>query len=219
MNHLNTIKKCIYSHCNRIALLLLFSGLIGLSACNDSTQALEELNRDQQETAQQKKSQKNTYNEDGQPLTDAATQFTDASKVTLKGQQKNQVANHLQHLVGRYQTEIECSDLMVNCKTGVAEFVLNLLSDGTAHRTIIYLGKIKAGDTNEYYDDHWSYDAEYNQILVQRSNGVIFFYDIDENQNLSFSIKRTSNYNDRNRTYFKQGNFLPQKAYILIKVD
>ena len=199
-------------------------GIFLLISCDKSTKSLErlnqiELNRELNATESQVKSNQNIYAEGGQRLSDAATQFTDASKSEFQNHAIKSVDEHLQQFVGRYRAEIDCRDPMMHCKTGVAEFVLNLLVDGTSHRTIIHLGAIKPDSTREYYDDHWSYDAPNHQIVVHRASGVFFFYDIKDNGNLSFNLERTSSYNENNDTFFEQKNLLPMKAYVLTKLD
>lgn len=53
--------------------------------------------------------------------------------------------------VGRYRVDISCSDPYVGCERGTANFILNLLADGTAHRSIVYMGKIMF---NSSHQDH-----------------------------------------------------------------
>lgn len=53
--------------------------------------------------------------------------------------------------VGRYRVDISCSDPYVGCERGTANFILNLLADGTAHRSIVHMGKIMF---NSSHQDH-----------------------------------------------------------------
>lgn len=216
--------KIIYSIKNSLKFGCVLCIIFSLISCDKSTKKLEqlnqeELNREQHAEESQVKSNQNIYAEGGQRLSDAATQITDTTQSDIDHVSGKRVDVYMQQFVGRYQTEIECNDPIMHCKTGVAEFVLNLLADGTAHRIIIHLGAIKAGGTKDYYDDHWSYDAQNNQIVVHRANGVFYFYHINTNGSLSFNLERTANYNDGNRAFFEQGNPLPLKAYVLKKMN
>lgn len=154
---------------------------------------------------------------EGQRLTDVASRATmpsfEREEVT-----SNPIAEDLQKYVGRYHVEISCDDPIVRCDSGHAEFILNLLPDGSAHRIIIHLGKITSATNSQYRDDLWSYDTEANQIIIHRSNGVELFYDIDKDQNLMFSIEKTEQFSDVNKTFFSEGNPRPLRPYKLIKI-
>lgn len=158
-----------------------------------------------------------TVQEQGQSLSDAASKSR-SNQAALKGSEDvKTVSEFLKRFVGRYHVEISCNDPIVNCTDGDAEFILNLLADGTAHRTIVHLGKIST-ITDDYFDDHWTYDDTQRQIIVHRSNGLFFFYDLDSDDNLIFNIPKTVDFNELNRAYFAQGNPIPLHSYTLKKV-
>lgn len=54
------------------------------------------------------------------------------------------VPAYARNFIGRYHANIPCEDDFVACEKGTAEFILNLLPDGTVHRSIIHYGKIFA---------------------------------------------------------------------------
>lgn len=118
--------------------------------------------------------------------------------------------------VGRYQVKISCDDTYVKCEKGTADFILTLLPDGTAHRSIVYLGRVMAGAQMNYHLDYWMYDEATHQIIVHRSNGVEIFYDIDDRQNLRMDIEKIATVSTVNQQYFSR-NPLPAHAYYLEK--
>nr|WP_168381723.1 hypothetical protein [Acinetobacter indicus] len=118
--------------------------------------------------------------------------------------------------VGRYQVKISCEDAYVKCETGTADFILTLLPDGTAHRSIVYLGRVMAGAQMNYHLDYWMYDEAAHQIIVHRSNGVEIFYDIDGTQNLRMDLEKIATVSTVNQQYFSR-NPLPAHAYYLEK--
>lgn len=118
--------------------------------------------------------------------------------------------------VGRYQVKISCDDAYVKCEKGTADFILTLLPDGNAHRSIVYLGRVMAGTQMNYHLDYWMYDEATHQIIVHHSNGVEIFYDIDDRQNLRMDIEKIATVSTVNQQYFSR-NPLPAHAYYLEK--
>lgn len=158
-----------------------------------------------------------TVQEQGQRLSDAASKSRSNQASSKGNEEVPTISESLRPFVGRYHTEISCNDPIVNCTQGDAEFILNLLEDGTAHRTIVHLGKIST-TTNDYFDDHWTYDESEQQIIIHRSNGLFFFYNLDAEDNLIFNIPKTIDFNELNRAYFAEGNPIPLHNYTLQKV-
>ncbi len=119
--------------------------------------------------------------------------------------------------IGRYQVEISCSDRYVQCERGTANFILNLLADGTAHRSIVHMGKITFNSSHQYQPDRWSYDSINHQIIVRRENGVKFYYWIQPDLSLKMDLEKIAHADPLNRAFFATDNPLPQQAYVLVK--
>lgn len=149
----------------------------------------------------------------GRKLTDVAGQA--AIPVGSEESIGQVVTDNALPYVGRYHVVVSCQDPIVFCKDGTADFVMNLLADGTAHRTIIHSGTITFATAQQYRQDHWKYDEINHQIILQRSNGVEFFYDIDKNKNLTMNLNKIANGSDVNRKFFQEGNAFPHEAYVL----
>lgn len=156
--------------------------------------------------------------EQGQSLTDVASKAATPNLQKEKSDaDENQIPDHSQKYVGRYHVEISCDDAIVHCDQGRAELILNLSADGSAYRTIIHLGKITFATPNQYRQDRWSYDAESNQIVLQRSNGVEFYYDIANDHSLVMNLDKIANHTEINKAFFAEGNPMPQQPYKLQK--
>lgn len=119
--------------------------------------------------------------------------------------------------IGRYWVEISCSDPYVGCENGTANFILNLLADGTAHRSIVHLGKMTFNSSQHYEKDRWSYDEMNHQIIVHRQNGIKFYYSIQPDRSLKMDLNKIAHADPLNQAFFVQGNPLPQQEYILKK--
>lgn len=159
-------------------------------------------------------------------LTEVAGQATlpVASELKDVDQHTEQLPTKAESFVGRYYTQISCEDRFVHCAKGNAEFIVNLLPDGTAHRNIIYMGKMTY-ENNEikpnraYQKNTWVYDEVNHQIIINRIEGVQFFYKIDANNNLVMDLDKILNSSESNKLYFNQSNPAPEKAYVLKKLN
>ena len=125
------------------------------------------------------------------------------------------VSEDARRYVGRYKVKVSCTDPIVYCEKGTADFILNLLEDGTAHRTITYLGTITYASAQQYRQDTWTLDEDNHQIVLHRASGVEFFYDIDKNKNLVMNLERIANASPTNIAFFQEGNPFPHAAYVL----
>ena len=192
----------------------MISGLVLASCAEQSSTEVLEQDRKKQE-------QNNSVDFDaqnfGRPLTDAASKSMSSHDSIKQNLESRAIDDDLKAYIGRYQAVISCEDPIVQCEQGDAEFILNLLEDGTAHRTIVHLGRLSS-KTNNYYDDHWSYDKEDHQIIIHRGQGLFFFYDIDVEGGLLFNIGKTINFSETNRTYFEDGHPIPKRTYRLEKI-
>ena len=134
-----------------------------------------------------------------------------------------QVPEQWMQYVGRYHTQLSCEDKFARCEKGTAEFVINLLPDGTAHRTFVYMGKVSNdahSDTSgrNFQKNTWSYDAERSLIVVQRIEGIQFFYRVDAEHNLVVDRERIINVDNINKQYFTtSGHPAPEQNYVLKK--
>lgn len=182
--------------------------VFGITACSDDH---DNVSTEQQETFQT--ASKDDYEPlTGKKLTDVAGQV--ATPIDEEGLADHISDNALPY-VGRYRVVVSCKDPIVFCEQGTADFILNLLPDGTAHRTVIHLGTITFASENQYRQDYWKYDELNHQIILKRVSGVEFFYDIDKDKNLTMNLDRIANATDVNRTFFQEGNPFPHEAYKL----
>ena len=163
---------------------------------------------------------------DGKKLTDVAGQATVPASVEVNDQKQmtNAISKNAKALVGRYHVKISCEDRFAMCEKGNSEFIINLLPDGTAHRTFVYMGKItyekneiKTNRSNQ--KNTWTYDEKSHEIIVHRLEGNIFFYKVDANKNLMMDIDKILNGTEENKLYFQQHHTAPTKAYVLERFE
>lgn len=145
-----------------------------------------------------------------------------ASEVVLP--ERNRVSNakvpeQARPYVGRYKVVMRCDDPFIFCKEGTADFMISLLEDGTAHRTIIYLGSIQSASEDQYRQDTWSYNSQTHQITLHRASGVEFFYNIDHEGNIVMDLDKIANASQVNRDYFAKTKRFPTQAYKLLKIE
>lgn len=190
------------------SLLMLFE----LTACNQSS-SIEELEKYDAEMQRQN----GTSNQDARALTDIAGKATaPAAEKTLTHSAVNQQAIPF---VGRYYASISCADPLVSCDSGSADFILNLLPDGTAHRTIVYLGAITFASDQQYRQDTWSYQPELHQITLHRASGVEFFYTVKDNKAMVMNREKIRTFTQTNIDFFEQGGAFPLEDYVLKRID
>lgn len=211
-----------------------FSLCFFLSACDSQQHTLEHSQDHQQQntTAPQINEKKPIALENanvGRKLTEVAGQATlpitaDADD-DHSASQVATISAKAESLIGRYSVTINCKDRFALCDQGNAQFIINLLPDGTAHRTFVYPGKVTY-DNNEiksnrsYEKNTWVYDEENHEVIVNRIEGTQFFYKVDEHQNLVMDLEKILNSSENNRLYFRETEHpAPEKAYILKKVD
>ena len=197
-----------------VALALTFSGFVLISGC-DRSASFDDLEK---QTEVFKAEQHTTMEGQGRKLTDIAGRATlpPPEKNSLK---KLKLSAQAQQLVGRYRVVIHCDDPFAQCDQGNAEFVLNLLPNGSAHRTFIHMGKVTYSSDNRYHKDIWVYDRHLNQVILIRGSGVQFYYDINAEHNLVMNLEKIANFTPENRQFFIDGNPFPQHAYVLKKIN
>ncbi len=195
-----------YGYC---VLVAMFTSLVG---CNKSLEdsVAEQIQSETEATDLA------VSNIQGKKLTEVAGQATLPVAKAI-ADTPHMIPQNAEPYVGRYQAVISCDDPFVACDKGTADFIVNLLADGTAYRTIVHLGQMTFASNVQYHQDHWSYDSEHHQIILHRGNGVEFFYHIDSDQSLVMDLAKISNQTQRNRQYFAQGNAFPKQAYRLVK--
>ncbi len=124
--------------------------------------------------------------------------------------------------VGRYHFQMSCEDSLNVCDQSDAEYILTLLADGTAHQTIIGLGRLASESSikakNVYRQDRWDFDKHQHEIVIALQEGVEVYYQIEPDHDLKFNLVRTIDRNrDENRQYFDQDYPLPKYEYVLKK--
>ncbi len=69
-----------------------------------------------------------------------------------------------------------------------------------------------------YKKNTWRYDAEHHQIVIQRVEGIQFFYTIDDQQNLVIDRDQILNASEINKRYFSgAGHHAPEENYVMTK--
>jgi hypothetical protein len=201
-----------------------------LSACdssksNNKQQSVSDSQNSSSELALQEEIQALPAS-DGKKLSEVAGQATLPAMADVKsfGPQSETLASKAEEFVGRYHVQMSCEDPFAKCEKGNAEFIINLLADGTAHRTFVYMGKMTYENTDvkssrSYQKNTWIYDEVQHEIIVNRIEGIQFFYKVDEKNNLVMDLDKILNGTEENRLYFKQHHTAPTKAYVLKRFD
>lgn len=128
---------------------------------------------------------------------------------------------------GRYHVQMNCRDPFARCSDGNAEFILNLLPDGTAYRTFVYFGRVsndisgaESPVVSDYnHQDTWEYDAQTKQIIVHRAEGVKFYYNVKDNDTIQMNLDKVLKSSPENIAFFTAGHPAPKHNYTLIKYD
>lgn len=166
------------------------------------------------------------------PLQVAATQTDTGKKLSAVAGQatlpeaQHQPSNKLElseealRYVGRYHTQMSCEDSSIVCDQSHAEYILTLLADGTAHQTMVGLGRLASESSikakNSYRQDHWDFDKHQHEIVIALQEGVDVYYQIEADHELKLNLARTMDSNrGENRQYFDQGYPLPKHEYVL----
>ncbi|MCO8056260.1 hypothetical protein [Acinetobacter towneri] len=157
--------------------------------------------------------QKYTEQAETKRLTEVAGQAT--APIQTAATEHHIPENHLTY-VGRYTIQISCEDKFVMCERGKVDYILTLLPDGTAHRIFVNAGQISYDNKKKYRKDLWFYDEDAHQIVVARSTGVSFYYNVDHENNLIMDRNKIAIATENNREYFKT-HPLPSQNYHLIK--
>lgn len=128
--------------------------------------------------------------------------------------------------VGRYHTRISCADTFADCESGEAEYILNLLADGSVYWNVIHYGRIGTKDGSKSAAVNqlcptltWKVDdIEHDLIIHCPTSDVNFYFNIDSARLLSVNVEKLF-YSDygKNREFLEQNYFVPTKAYILKK--
>jgi len=215
---------------------VIFFRILGISICtvlsacdssksNDKQQGASDTQNSSSELALQPTPQRANASE-GKKLTDLAGQATLPAMVEMKGQdqQSDVVSTKAEAFVGRYHVQMSCEDPFAKCEKGSAEFIINLLPDGTAHRTFVYMGKMTYENNDikpnrGYQKNTWVYDEVNHEIVINRIEGIQFYYKVDAQNDLVMDIDKIVNGTEENRLYFSQHHTAPTKAYVLKKFD
>ncbi len=218
----------MYLNLNKVGFfrILSMSICLGLVACDSQDSIDQEHTADSQNSLSKVESESPSQRANSaKRLTEVAGQATLPAASELKGvDQQTPLSAKAESFVGRYHTQISCADRFVNCEKGNAEFIINLLPDGTAHRNIVYMGKMTY-ENNEikpnrsYQKNTWVYDDVNHQIVINRIEGIQFFYKVNVDGNLVMDLDRILNSSESNRLYFNQNNPAPEKAYVLTKLN
>ena len=210
--------------------VMTFSCCVALTACDSST------TNNKQDRSGSASSSNDVLNQGaltqhdevqhGKKLTEVAGQATlpTASEVNALDQPSEAMTPKAQQLVGRYHVQINCEDPFAMCDQGNSEFIINLLPDGTAHRTLVYMGKMTYENNDiksnrSYQKNTWTYDEANREVIVNRIEGIQFYYKVDAHKNLIMDLDKILNGTEKNKVYFQQNNIAPTKAYVLTRFD
>lgn len=70
-----------------------------------------------------------------------------------------------------------------------------------------------------YQKNTWVYDELTHEIIINRIEGIQFFYKVNADGNLVMDLDKILNSSESNRNYFNQNNAAPEKAYVLTKLN
>lgn len=140
--------------------------------------------------------------------------------------QTSKISESDQQYAGRYHTRISCEDNFADCETGEAEYILNLLPDGTAYWNVVHFGRIsnkdgaKSAVINRLCPSlKWKVDSAAHELKIQcPTSDVNFYFNIISKQKLIVNLEKLF-YSDygKNREFLEQNYFVPTKAYVLNK--
>lgn len=217
----------MYLNLNKVGFcrILSMSFCLVLVACDSQNSIDQEQSVDAQNSlSKAEQDQSAQHVNAAKKLTEVAGQATLPAASELKGLDVEPLPAKAESFVGRYHTQISCTDRFAHCQKGNAEFIINLLPDGTAHRNIVYMGKMTY-ENNEikpnrtYQKNTWVYDEVNHEIVIDRVEGIQFFYKVDADRNLVMDLDKILNSSESNRLYFSQNNPAPAQAYVLKKMN
>ncbi len=206
--------------------ILLCSGLgLGLSACDSQQPPHEQLMSNEIPDASAQAPQSTSSHEtiEGRKLTDVAGQATLPKQNLSNRVVTDQLNAYELQFVGRYHTEMACEDSFVDCKQGNAEYILNLLPDGTAHRIVMHYGKVysenDAQQKHRYYRvATWEVNRAEQELVVYPQDGNPIYYDIQSRDRLVMNLtKIRSAARAHPQNVSERPLFIPSKAYVLLK--
>ena len=203
-------------HQNTFRLLLKgVMGLIGLSlvACDRGAPKLAQ--QDENAVAQT-----SVATDTGKRLTDVAGRATlqDGSEYAPRTLDISE-----QRFIGRYRTQIQCDGYFFPCKEGSADFILNILPDGTVHRSVVRLGKLfserpRSDFSNlAYRRDTWTMNRERTELIVHRKDGINFYYRVVDSETLMMDLDKSNNLDVKNQKLYARGFPKLERAYTLKK--
>lgn len=128
--------------------------------------------------------------------------------------------------VGRYHTRISCEDAFADCESGEAEYILNLLPNGSAYWNVVHFGRVgskdgsKSAAVNQLCPTlNWKVDEKEHELTIQCPlSKVNFYFNLDANKRLVTNLEKLL-YSDygKNREFLEQNYFVPNRAYVLTK--
>lgn len=128
--------------------------------------------------------------------------------------------------VGRYHTRISCEDAFADCESGEAEYILNLLPNGSAYWNVVHFGRVgskdgaKSAAVNQLCPTlNWKVEEKERELRIQCPlSKVNFYFNIDSNKRLVTNLEKLL-YSDygKNREFLEQNYFVPNQAYVLTK--
>lgn len=158
----------------------------------------------------------------GTKLIDVVNQATVPSHSGYQQQYIQQSKTSLRsEYAGRYHGKINCEKTLFSCEKGEVEYVLNLLEDGKAFRTIIPQGKIyvdEGKDTQSYRQDYWEFDPQEDDLVIYLKESAKLFFDVDDQNNLHLDVQKTLSYDHYNSQVFGSKLALEYESYMLIKI-
>lgn len=161
--------------------------------------------------------------QEGKRLTEVAGRTALPHAQSSESAAQEIVSTQSRPYVGRYHVIVDCREKFALCAQGKAEFMINLLKDGTSHRTLIYLGKMsyekKSNQaTRVYQQNTWRFNPQTRQIEIRRIEGVYFYYNVNKNGDLVIDLKNIYSNNEIENGRFIDGTYVPTQEYVLKKL-
>ena len=121
------------------AVIALCSGFGVACSSSNTPENAEKNSTNNQPTEEIQPAHAEAQSDHGKKLTEIAGQATIPHD---SGLDPAPVPEHAKVFIGRFHANVKCDDHFIPCKEGNADFILNLLPDGTVHRSIIQFGKV-----------------------------------------------------------------------------
>ena len=214
----------VMKHGSFVVILLFWSSVgLGLNACDSQRPPHEQLMSSETASNPAQATPSLPATVDGHKLTEVAGQATLPKQNSSNVAVVDQLNTYELQFVGRYHTQMACEDSFVDCKQGDAEYILNLLPDGTAHRIVMHYGKVYSENGSQqkhryYRVATWAVNRAEKELVVYPQGGNPIYYDIERSDRLVMNLKKIRAAAQAHpHDSAEKPLFIPSRAYVLIK--